>query len=86
MIIETRNGKSFDTATDLSAHERHILQKLMIWEDMASSIDEFREQRKLALQKGWNDSGPIQEGEKIKLIIDDLEEKVIHRLMNTTEP
>ena len=80
MIIQTKNGRYIDTATDLTAPERHILQKLMIWESMASSVDEFREKRKLALLRGWNDSGPIRESEVIKTIVDEMEEKVAKRL------
>jgi hypothetical protein len=82
MRIQTKSGRSIDTATDLTAPERHILQKLMIWESMASSIDEFREKRKLALLRGWNDSGPIQEREIFSIIMDEMEEKVVNRLNN----
>jgi hypothetical protein len=85
MIIQTKSGQRFDTATDLTAPERHILQKLMIWESMASSIEEFREKRKLALQRGWNDSGPIQEREVIRTIMDEMEEKVVNRLSVSTD-
>jgi hypothetical protein len=80
MIIKTSRGKSFDTERDLTAPERHILQKLFIWESMASSMDQFNQKKKEALQKGWNNSGPIREGEALKGIIFDLEEKVRLRL------
>ncbi len=82
MIIETRSGKSFDTATDLTAPERHILQKLMIWESMTSGIDEFREKKKAAMLRGWNDSGPIGESDALRLIVADMEERVISRVEN----
>jgi hypothetical protein len=80
MIITTKSGRSFDTERDLIAPERHILQKLLIWESMASSVDQFRQKKMEALFKGWNNSGPIQGGEALKMIIADLEEKVILRL------
>jgi hypothetical protein len=80
MIITTKSGKCFNTDTDLLAAERHILQKLIIWKSMASSIDQFREKKKEAMLKGWNKSGPIQESEALKMIIDDMEEQVILRL------
>ena len=54
MIINTKKGKSFNTETDLTAPERHILQKLFLWESMASSLDEFKEKKETALLKGWN--------------------------------
>lgn len=80
MIITTEEGKSFDTETDLTAPERHILQKLFLWESMASTLDQFREKKDQALFKGWNNSGPIQESPALKSIIRDLEGKVIVRL------
>lgn len=80
MIITTEEGKSFDTETDLTAPERHILQKLFLWESMASTLDQFREKKDQALFKGWNNSGPIQESPALMSIIRDLEGKVIVRL------
>ena len=82
MIITTKNGQSFDTETDLTAPERHILQKLFLWESLASSLDEFRSKRDDALLKGWNNSGPVRESRALKQIIGDLEEKVTNRLNN----
>ena len=80
MIIKTSRGKSFDTERDLTAPERHVLQKLFIWESMASSLDQFQQKKQEALQKGWNNSGPIRESEALKTIIIDLEEKIRLRL------
>lgn len=80
MIITTRSGKSFDTDRDLSAAERHILQKLFIWESLASSLEQFREKEKQAMLKGWNDSGPVQTSEAMRVILADLEQKVVLRL------
>ncbi|MBW1774173.1 MAG: hypothetical protein JRJ51_06375, partial [Deltaproteobacteria bacterium] len=73
-------GQSFDTETDLTAPERHILQKLFLWESMASSLEQFKEKRDLALNAGWNNSGPVSESTNLKLIIQDLEKKVKDRL------
>lgn len=83
MIITTAKGKSFDTDRDLSAPERHILQKLFAWESMAESIEYFRNKKKEALLKGWNNSGPIQESYALKEIIRYLEMKVSNRLKNS---
>ena len=80
MIITTRDGKSFDTDRDLTAPERHILQKLFIWELFASSVDQFREKVKEAMSRGWNNSGPIKTSEAMRSIIADLEVKVVLRL------
>lgn len=80
MVITTKNGRSFDTDRDLTAPERHILQKLIMWEQMASSVDEFREKKATALLKGWNESGPIRESEAMKAILSDWEEQVFLRV------
>jgi len=80
MIITTKEGKTFDTAIDLTAPERHILQKLFIWESMASSLDQFREKKEEALIKGWNNSGPIPGSAALRSIILELEGRVSHRL------
>ena len=80
MIINTRDGKSLDTEKDLSAPERHILQKLFLWKSMATSLRQFKEKKEVALLRGWNNSGPICESQNLKSIIMDLEEKVLVRL------
>ena len=80
MIITTKNGESFDTETDLTAPERHVLQKLFLWEAMASSLQEFREKKEKAIFKGWNNSGPIAESTALKSIVKELEQKVALRL------
>lgn len=80
MIITTKNGQSFDTDKDLTAPERHILQKMLAWETMATSIEEFREKKKQALLRGWNNSGSISESKALRAILRDMEEKVAFRL------
>ena len=80
MIITTKDGKTYDAETDLTAPERHVLQKLFLWKTMASSIEVFREKKEQALVKGWNNSGPIRETPALKDIVMDLEQKVIARL------
>jgi hypothetical protein len=80
MIFTTTSGQRFDTDRDLTAGERHVLQKLFLWEAMASSLQEFREKKKAALSKGWNNSGPVDQSEALKRIILDLEAKVALRL------
>ena len=80
MILTTKAGKSFDTERDLTAPERHILQKLFLWKSMASSIEQFRGKKEEALRKGWNHSGPIAESPTMRDIIQDLEHQVSSRL------
>ncbi|MBI4767643.1 MAG: hypothetical protein HY787_24120 [Deltaproteobacteria bacterium] len=83
MIILTKNGNSYDTEIDLTAPERHILQKLLIWKDLAADLNEFRQKTREAFQKGWNNSGPISPGTALVTIISDLDEKVRIRLRET---
>ena len=80
MVITTRNGETVDTERDLTAPERHILQKLFLWESLASSLKEFREKKEAALRNGWNQSGPVKEGRILSLVIEDLEGRITSRL------
>ena len=83
MIIKTKNGKRFDTDRDLTAPERHILQKLFAWEAMAESVLQFREKKKKALDDGWNASGPVAPSTALKSICKDMEKKVAARLQKS---
>ncbi len=80
MIINTMDGQSFDTNRDLTAPERHILQKLFAWESIATSLEQFRDKKKEALYKGWDNSGPVTESTALKSIVRDLERKVTIRI------
>jgi hypothetical protein len=80
VIITTKDGKTYDTEIDLTAPERHVLQKLFLWRTMASSIEMFRQKKEEALVKGWNNSGPIKETPRLEDIIRDLEQKLVSRL------
>jgi len=80
MIITTWNGKSFDTDKDLTEAERHIIQKLFAWESLVISLEQFREKKKDALLKGWNNLGPVTESTTLSTIIKDIEKKVEARL------
>ncbi|MDY6973037.1 MAG: hypothetical protein SV775_11995 [Thermodesulfobacteriota bacterium] len=80
MIITTKRGHSIDTEKDLTAPERHVLQKLFAWEKHATSFEQFMEKKKEALNRGWNNSGPITESPVLRSITDDMEKKVIVRL------
>ncbi len=79
MHYTTKSGESFDLEKDFSAPERHVLQKLLLWKDMASSVAEFRSKKQEALRKGWGDSGPIQESRTLRNLTKDLEEQVARR-------
>ncbi len=80
MIFTTHKGEVFDLEKDFSSAERHILQKLLLWKDLASSVEEFRAKKQEALHKGWGDSGPVPESRKLQSLTQDLEEQVTARL------
>ena len=83
MIIVTKDGESLDTNRDLTAPERHILQKLFLWESMATSLEQFRDKKGKALLRGWNQSGPVDGSPALRSIIEELERKVTERLKGT---
>ena len=80
MIIRINNRQAFDTDKDLTASERHILQKLFAWETMADTLEQFKEKKIQAYAKGWNDSGPVKPGKALSAIVRDMENKVKKRL------
>ncbi len=80
MIYTTQKGESFDLENDFSAPERHILQKLLLWKELAASVEEFRGKKQEALQKGWGDSGPVPESRNLQVLTQDLEAQVARRL------
>jgi hypothetical protein len=81
MIITTTGDVAVDTDRELSAAERHILQQLLLWKDVAASVEEFRTKKGQALLEGWNNSGPIRESRALGSIVRDLEEKLAQRLL-----
>lgn len=85
MIFETSDGKKYDTQSDLTAEERHILQKLFLWQTLAKSLEEFTIKKQAALMAGWNNSGPVAESSAMKHILNDLEKRVIKRLFETVD-
>jgi len=80
MIYTTQRGEAFDLEKDFSSAERHVLQKLLLWRDLAGSVEEFRARKQEALQKGWGDSGPVQESRNLQSLTKDLEDQVARRL------
>jgi hypothetical protein len=85
MIYTTQRGESFDLEKDFSSPERHILQKLFIWKDMAASVEEFRLKKQEALRKGWGDSGPVPESRNLQSITRDFEAQVALRLRSAKQ-
>ena len=79
MIIRI-NKTEIDTDKDLTASERHILQKLFLWESLVDNLEEFRKKRDEAFQSGWNNSGPVKPSNNLILIIKELESRIVKRI------
>lgn len=77
MIIRIDSNTQIDTDRDLSAAERHILQKLFCWKTVVDSVAEFRIKKKQALAIGWNDSGPVRESRALSLVVGKLEMELL---------
>lgn len=86
MHYTTKRGENFDLEKDFSSPERHILQKLLLWKDLAASVEEFRSKKQEALLKGWGDSGPVQESPALKSLTQDFEEQVAARTLGGKRP
>ena len=80
MIITTATGRTFDTDRDLTAAERHILQKLFLWKEMAVSVKQFRAEQAKAFERGWSGSGPVMASPVMAIIISDMEKRLVARL------
>ena len=80
MLYLTQKGESFDLEKDFSSPERHILQKLLLWKDLAATVEEFRGKKQEALRKGWGDSGPVTASRNLQVLTQDLEELVARRV------
>ncbi len=80
MRYTTEKGETFDLEEDFSSPERHILQKLLLWQEMAISVEVFRRKKAEALVAGWNNSGPVREGRALRSITQDLEARLARRL------
>ncbi len=81
MIILCENSKEVDTAR-LSPEERHIIQKLLIWKSLVTSMAGFKKKTAAALRDGWNNSGPVCTTQDLALVITHFEKKVQNRLKN----
>ncbi len=79
MIITCGNSEIVDTAS-LSPEERHVIQKLLAWQSLASSVLFFREKTAAALAAGWNASGPISKTRALEQVIQHLETELRKRI------
>jgi hypothetical protein len=81
VMARGKSGPTRESAQELSASERHVLQQLWLWKDIAGSVQEFRHKKEQALADGFDNSGPIQESQVLGSMVRDLEEKLAQRLL-----
>jgi len=62
-----------------------VLQKLFAWETMADSVEQFREKKREALEKGWNQSGAVKGSPAFQAITREMEKKLMKRLDKAQE-
>jgi|UniRef100_A0A7V6A5E4 hypothetical protein len=80
MLSTTEKGETFNLEKDFSSPERHILQKLFLWQGLAENIEVFRRKKAQALRAGWNNSGPVRESPALTCVAQDLEKRLSRRL------
>lgn len=80
MIIHIDNQPDIDTERDLGSEEKHILQKLLCYKVIVTSLKEFREKTNKAFHVGWNNSGPVAKSSALSKVIEQLEKDVQNRL------
>ena len=71
MIIQLDDNTEIDT-DNFSSEERHILQKLIGWSSLVSSMAEFQQKKEAALAIGWNNTGSVRPTETLTLVIQQL--------------
>lgn len=79
MIYLTLQGRAVDTERDLSDAERHVMMKLMLWENLGLEKDEYQRRREDALLNGWNNQGAVSQSAALKAVGDDLAQRLAVR-------
>ncbi len=79
MIIDCDNSGPVDTAL-LSPEERHIIQKLLAWKSLSTTMAMFQAKTVAALEAGWNNSGPVARTRALSAVIAHFEKELRHRL------
>ena len=80
MIIKIDDQSDIDTERDLTSEEKHILQKLLCYKVLVTSLAEFHEKTENAMRVGWNNSGPVAKSPKMDKVSHQLERDVRERL------
>jgi len=82
MLIHLDDNTAVDTDLDLSAEERHVLQKLLCYKAFVDSLEEFCRKKEQAYAVGWNNSGPIRESKALANVVKQMEKELEAKLKN----
>lgn len=79
MLYLTRSGEIIDTASDLSFEERNFVQKMMIYEHLGLTLEEFRAKWRASGNPVWTGPQTLSQPSPAVSIILDLERRIKDR-------
>ncbi|MBW1711746.1 MAG: hypothetical protein JRJ59_01175 [Deltaproteobacteria bacterium] len=86
MIYRTRSGEAIDTARQLNFEERNFVQKMMIYEHLELSLEEFQGRWRRAGNPVWTGPETLARPSPAVRIILDLESKIKARPAQSSQP
>lgn len=76
MIYVLKNGTNIDTAKELSFEERNFLQKMMIYQHLGISLQEFRGRWRKEGNPVWQGPDTLSSQRPVVSILLDIEESL----------
>jgi|GEM_PF-1493981 len=76
MIYKLANGETIDTSKDLSFDERNLVQKMLIYEYMNTSLEEFQRRWRTPACPVWRGRATLSDPSPAARILLDLETKI----------
>jgi hypothetical protein len=76
MIYETAGGGKIDTARDLDFEERNFIQKMLIYNHLKVSLEEFQSRWRREGSPVWKGPSTLDSPSPAVLILMDLERKI----------
>jgi len=71
MIYRTRSGEDIDTARQLTFEERNLVQKMMIFQHLGLTLEEFRARWRTQNSPVWKGRATLERpGPAVRIILD----------------
>jgi len=86
MIYKLANGETIDTSKDLTFDERNIVQKMMIYEYMNVSLEEFQRRWRTPSCPIWRGRATLSAPSPAARILLDLEAKIKKKQRKKPQP